>query len=63
VLLVAVLHFITGSENPWKIVDCIKDHMAPGSYLALSRVTGDDIPPDAGRSDDLGITGTTSRDR
>jgi S-adenosyl methyltransferase len=28
-------------------VDCIKDHMAPGSYLAVSHVTGDDIPPDA----------------
>ena len=47
VLLVAVLHFLEDSENPWKIVDCIKDHMAPGSYLALSHVTGDDIPPDA----------------
>jgi hypothetical protein len=47
VLLVAVLHFLEDSENPWKIVDCIKDHMAPGSYLAVSHVTGDDIPPDA----------------
>ena len=47
VLLVAVLHFVEDSENPWKIVDCIKDHMAPGSYPALSHVTGDDIPPDA----------------
>ena len=47
VLLVAVLHFVEDSENPWKIVDCIKDHMAPGSYLALSHVTADNIPPDA----------------
>ena len=47
VLLIAVLHFLEDSENPWKIVDCIKDHMAPGSYLAVSHVTGDDIPPDA----------------
>ena len=47
VLLVAVLHFVEDSENPWKIVDCIKDRMAPGSYLVVSHVTGDDLPPDA----------------
>jgi S-adenosyl methyltransferase len=47
VLLVAVLHFLEDSEEPWKIVDCIKEHMAPGSYLVVSHVTGDDIPPDA----------------
>jgi hypothetical protein len=47
VLLVAVLHFLEDSDNPWKIVDCIKDHMAPGSYLVVSHVTGDDLPPDA----------------
>jgi len=49
VLLVAVLHFLEDSDSPWKIVDCIKDHIAPGSYLVLSHVTGDDIPPDARR--------------
>ena len=47
VLLVAVLHFLEDSDDPWKIVDCIKDHMAPGSYLVVSHVTGDDLPPDA----------------
>jgi hypothetical protein len=47
VLLVAVLHFLEDRENPWGIVDCLKDHLAPGSYLVVSHVTGDDIPPDA----------------
>jgi hypothetical protein len=46
VLLVAVLHFLEDSDNPWKVVDYIKKHMAPGSYLVVSHVTGDDIPPD-----------------
>src|SRR6266851_6224086 len=47
VLLVAILHFLEDSDNPWKIVDYIKEHIAPGSYLVVSHVTGDDIPPDA----------------
>jgi len=47
VLLVAILHFLEDSDNPWKIVDYIKEHMAPGSYLVMSHVTGDDIPPEA----------------
>jgi hypothetical protein len=44
VLMVAVLHFLEDRDNPWQAVDAFKDRMAPGSYLVLSHVTGDDTP-------------------
>jgi O-methyltransferase involved in polyketide biosynthesis len=47
VLLVAVLHFVPDSDGPWSAVKCIVDHLAPGSYLVVSHVTGDEIPDDA----------------
>jgi S-adenosyl methyltransferase len=43
VLLVAVLHFLEDSEGPWAAVRAIKDRLAPGSYLVVSHVTGDEI--------------------
>jgi len=47
VLLVAVLHFVDDSEDPWAIVECIKEHIAPGSYLVVSHVTDDELSHDA----------------
>jgi S-adenosyl methyltransferase len=47
VLLVAVLHFLEDSENPWAAVRTIKDRLAPGSYLVVSHVTGDEITLEA----------------
>jgi O-methyltransferase involved in polyketide biosynthesis len=46
VLMVAVLHFVADHENPWAIVNTYKATMAPGSYLVLSHITGDDTPGD-----------------
>ncbi len=46
VLMVAVLHFLEDRENPWAVVDAYTAQMAPGSYLVLSHVTGDDTPGD-----------------
>lgn len=46
ILLVAVLHFIRDSEHPYTIVDTLKQSMAPGSYLVVSHVTGDNVTPD-----------------
>ena len=43
VLLVAVLHFLDDTEDPWAIVSQLKDRMAPGSYLVISHVTADHI--------------------
>jgi hypothetical protein len=44
VLLVAVLHFVEDREDPWAIVDWLKDQIAPGSYMVISHVTADHIP-------------------
>jgi hypothetical protein len=44
VLLVAVLHFLDDTDDPWTIVNHLKDHIAPGSYLVISHVTADHIP-------------------
>ena len=49
VLMVAVLHFVEDREDPWSIVSKYKSMMAPGSYLALSHVTGDGSPDEAVR--------------
>jgi SAM-dependent methyltransferase len=49
VLMVAVLHFLEDSKNPWAAVDAFKARMAPGSYLVLSHVTSDDTPPEMAR--------------
>jgi S-adenosyl methyltransferase len=43
VLLVAVLHFIEDASHPYLIVDCLKEAMAPGSYLVISHVTADNL--------------------
>jgi hypothetical protein len=47
ILLIAVLHFVEDSEDPWAIVSRFKDQMAPGSYLVISHVTADHITPGA----------------
>jgi hypothetical protein len=47
VLLVAVLHFLGDSESPWQAVSAITSRVAPGSYVVISHVTGDDLAPQA----------------
>jgi hypothetical protein len=47
VLLVAVLHFLGNRDDPWAVVNYLKDQIAPGSYLVISHVTADHIPLDA----------------
>jgi hypothetical protein len=49
ILLVAVLHFVEDHEDPWAVVNCYKDLMAPGSYLVISHVTADHLSEDAAR--------------
>jgi hypothetical protein len=43
ILAVAVLHFVKDDEDPYGIIETLKAAMAPGSYLALSHVTDDDV--------------------
>jgi hypothetical protein len=38
-LLVAVLHFIPDSDDPWRIIAALRDALAPGSYLTLCHAT------------------------
>jgi hypothetical protein len=45
VLLVAVLHFISDSDDPEGIVRAFTKYMAPSSYLALSHITSDGTEP------------------
>ncbi len=41
VLFVAVLHFVGEDDDPVTAVAAFRDALAPGSYLAISHVTGD----------------------
>jgi hypothetical protein len=47
VLLIAVLHFIADEDGPRGIVRAITSQLAPGSYVAVSHVTADDLDPGA----------------
>jgi hypothetical protein len=47
VLLIAIAHFLTDDDRPGEIIQAITERMAPGSYLAISHVTADDITPGA----------------
>jgi SAM-dependent methyltransferase len=43
-LLVAVLHFISDDEDPWRIVATLRDALAPGSYFVLCHGTDEGKP-------------------
>jgi O-methyltransferase involved in polyketide biosynthesis len=43
VLLLAVLHFIRDTEDPYWAVTVLKDALAPGSAIAVSHITADGI--------------------
>jgi hypothetical protein len=44
-LMTAVMHFVAPGSDPWGIVATYLASLAPGSYLALSHVTADRLPP------------------
>ena len=44
VLLLAVLHFVAGADDPAGIVAALARQLAPGSFLAISHLTGDFAP-------------------
>jgi SAM-dependent methyltransferase len=50
VLLVAVLHFLPDLDDPWAVVERIKRKLAPGSYVVISHVTGDEMPAESVRA-------------
>ena len=48
VLMLAVLHFIPDTDDPGGIVAALARQLAPGSYLAISHLTGDFAPDSVG---------------
>jgi hypothetical protein len=44
-VMTAVLHFVADDRDPWGLVDRYVGELAPGSYLALSHATADNMPP------------------
>jgi hypothetical protein len=46
VLLVAVLHFLTGKDDPYRLVRHLLAALPAGSYLVISHATADDMTTD-----------------
>jgi S-adenosyl methyltransferase len=44
VLLIAILHFIPDSDNPYAIVARLMDAVPPGSYLVMAHAASDIVP-------------------
>ncbi len=44
-LMTAVLQFVADEDDPWGLVADYVSALCPGSYLALSHITGDKLPP------------------
>lgn len=49
VLLLAVIHYLPGADDPVGIVTALADGLAPGSFIAISHLTAD-FAPEAVRS-------------
>lgn len=45
-LLIGVLLFVPDSDRPREIIRRYREHLVPGSYLAISQVTGEGLDPD-----------------
>jgi hypothetical protein len=49
-LMTAVMHFVADDADPWGLVSRYLAALPSGSYLALSHVTADNVPPQAVRT-------------
>ena len=47
-LLFAILHFLTDADDPHGVVTSLAGHLAPGSAVAISHLTGEGTEPDRG---------------
>ena len=65
VLLIAILHFIGDADDPWRIVNVLKDAVPRGSYLVISHVTADHVSPAIAREvrDLYGVTSAAATPR
>jgi SAM-dependent methyltransferase len=43
-LLVSILHYIADADDPWHIVQTLRDGLVPGSYLVICHGTSDGRP-------------------
>ncbi|MFD0400658.1 SAM-dependent methyltransferase [Kitasatospora sp. NPDC059811] len=53
VLLVAVAHFVTDDEDPWKLIGTLRDALPPGSALVLSHASLEGRPDQAEEHQEL----------
>ena len=56
-LMTLLLHFVPDTDDPWALVRRYMDALAQGSYLAISHVTSEYIPPRSAQF----VTSTYSR--
>jgi hypothetical protein len=66
VLLIAVLHFIPDSDDPWRIVGRLMDAVSPGSALVIGHAARDvaaAAPAAAGQYNQRSAAPITLRDR
>jgi hypothetical protein len=47
-LLLAILHFLPDADDPGKVVSALVDGLVPGSFVAISHLTGDFAPDQVG---------------
>jgi hypothetical protein len=59
-LMVAVLHFVPDSHDPYGIVARFTEALAPGSFLAISHATAESSPDTAGEVEQLYQDAATS---
>jgi S-adenosyl methyltransferase len=50
ILMFAIIHFITDDEQPNRLVSAFKNAVVPGSCLALSHITDEQVDPDVSKS-------------
>ncbi|MCG5218707.1 SAM-dependent methyltransferase [Streptosporangium sp. KLBMP 9127] len=60
VLLLSVMHFVHGEDDPYGLVARVMDAMPPGSCLGLAHVTSDDLDPGVRRRIDEVYNGTAA---
>jgi O-methyltransferase involved in polyketide biosynthesis len=46
-LMIAVLHFVGGDDRPDELLKSYRERLAPGSWLALTHATAEDVPEPA----------------
>jgi hypothetical protein len=61
VLMTAVLHFIGDHERPLWVADQYKRRLAPGSYIALSHATDEEVPPGKSKAAQRAYDDATAR--